>query len=232
MNEPVSTVQQVIGRLQAIDAELSPEDGAAVFNRMYLTVTEQVAARLQTPGLFRHPDFMTQLDVAFAAMWLAAYDSAAAGSQVPKAWAPLFEGRHEAALLPIQFALAGMNAHIENDLPLAVVDTCRAAGVDLNDPDVHADYQAINRVLADVEAEMRHSFLTGVAAQLDAALEPVVHLVSCWDVEKARDAAWITAEAVWVLGNLPPLAHRYEDALARSVGLASRCLLAPCRVAR
>ena len=29
-------------------------------------------------------------------------------------------------ILPIQFALAGMNAHIENDLPLAVVATCTA----------------------------------------------------------------------------------------------------------
>ena len=53
MSEP-TTVTGVIERLREIDAALAPDDGAAVFNRMYLTVTERIAARLADPtdGLF------------------------------------------------------------------------------------------------------------------------------------------------------------------------------------
>ena len=71
---------------------------------------------------------MAELDVRFAELWLTAHDAAAAGSKVPSAWAPLFEERSTPGILDIQYALAGMNAHIEHDLPLAVVATCRLAG--------------------------------------------------------------------------------------------------------
>ena len=50
---------------------------------------------------------------------------------------------------PVQYAIAGMNSHIEHDLPIAVVDTCRARG--LEPDDLHQDYEAVNDVLAQVE---------------------------------------------------------------------------------
>ena len=105
--------------------ELPPGDGAGVFNRMYLDVTERVAAALQRA---RSSDagFMAEFDVRFAHLWLTAYDAVAGGRKPPSAWKPLFEEPGTPGVLPIQFALAGMNAHIEHDLPLAVVETCRA----------------------------------------------------------------------------------------------------------
>ncbi len=45
---------------------------------------------------------------------------------VPLAWRPLVEQRAAAGIEPIQFALAGMNAHINHHLPLATVNTCTA----------------------------------------------------------------------------------------------------------
>ena len=62
--------------------------------------------------------------------------------------------------MPIQYALAGMNSHIEHDLPIAVVDTCKAH--DLEPDDVHQDYEAVNAVLAQVESPIRRSFLDEV----------------------------------------------------------------------
>jgi hypothetical protein len=38
--------------------------------------------------------------------YFAAFDAAAIGSQVPHAWAPLFQARHETEIAPLQFALA------------------------------------------------------------------------------------------------------------------------------
>ena len=130
-------MQDVVARLRSIDDALPRGDGAAVFNHIYLTVTEKVAAGLEGAKVFRDPVFMAQLDVTFAGLWLEAYD--APEDAVPKAWAPLFERRQDRSVLPIQFALAGMNSHIGHDLPLAVVRTCEQLGASPEDPGVFED---------------------------------------------------------------------------------------------
>ena len=56
-------MHDVITRLRRIDDELPRSDGAAAFNRMYLTVTEAVAAGLDGDTVFVDPAFMEQLDV-------------------------------------------------------------------------------------------------------------------------------------------------------------------------
>jgi len=221
-----SSVQDVIARLRSIDDELPSGDGAAVFNRMYLTVTEMVAARLSGGGkVFRDPEFMEHLDVTFASLWLEAYD--AAGDAMPKAWAPLFESRHNSLVLPIQFALAGMNSHIAHDLPVAVIETCRTHGASPGDAGVRDDYEAVNDLLAACEAKIRRSFLTEAAQQAEEHIGPVAHLISSWKIDKARDAAWVNVEALWAIRGIGSLADRYRAALARTVGMASRCLLTP-----
>jgi len=273
----MALVQDVIARLRSIDHELPTSDGAAVFNRLYLTVTEQVAAGLAEPHVFRNPVFMEQLDVTFAGLWLEAYD--APGNAWPKAWAPLFESRQNRSLLPIQFALAGMNSHIAHDLPVAVVRTCQNLGaspedagihedyalIDVRRPHmeghgrdlegetgnekhetenqteawlaglgaspedagIHEDYEKVNELLAACESEIRRSFLSEAGQAADEHVGPVVHLISAWKIDKARDVAWVNAETLWALRDLGLLADRYRAALARTVGMASRCLLTP-----
>ena len=208
MSEP-TTVDGVIERLRVIDEVLEPGDGIAVFNRMYLTVTERIAARLDghaTDPLWQDPEAVADLDVRFAAFWLHAYDGSLAGHRVPKAWAPVFESR-QGGRHAVQYAIAGMNTHIEHDLPLAVVRTCQARG--LEPADVHRDYEAVNLVLAEVESEIRRSFLDEAARDLDDHIGPVAHLVGSWKIDKARDLAWVTAETVWELRNTEFLLGRF-----------------------
>jgi hypothetical protein len=219
-----SSVQDVIARLRRIDDELPPGDGAAVFNRMYLTVTETVAAGLEGDTVFVDPAFMEQLDVTFASLWIEAYDAI---HDVPRAWAALFERRHDRAVLPIQFALAGMNSHIGHDLAVAVIQTCRQLDTSPEQAGVHDDYEAVNRLLAACESKVRRSFLTAAGQEVDAHLDPVVHIVNSWKIDKARDVAWVNVEAMWAIRHVGSLANRYRAALARTVGMASRCLLTP-----
>lgn len=221
----MATVHDVLARLRGIDEELPANDGAAVFNRLYLTVTEQIAAGLAGAQVFRNPVFMEQLDVTFAGLWLEAYD--APGNAWPKAWAPLFESRQSRSLLPIQFALAGMNSHIAHDLPVAVVRTCQNLGASPEDAGIHEDYEKVSELLAACESEIRRSFLSEAGQAADEHVGPVVHLVSSWKIDKARDVAWVNAETLWALRSLGLLADRYRSALARTVGMASRCLLTP-----
>jgi hypothetical protein len=225
MSVPGAATHGVIARLRHIRDELPAEDGAAVFNDMYLTVTESVAAGLAGAQAFRNPVFIEHLDVTFASLWLGAYD--APDDAVPKAWAPLFDSRHDARLLPVQFALAGMNSHIGHDLPVAVVRTCLELDASPEDTGVREDYEAINDLLAASESSIRRSFLTDAGRAADRKVGPVVHLVSSWNIDKAREVAWVNAEALWSMRQFGSLADRYRAALARTVGMSSRCLLTP-----
>ena len=219
------SVDAVLVRLRRINDELPGGDGAAVFNRVYLTVTEEVAAGLARARVFRDPVFMAHLDVTFAGLWLEAFE--APDHDVPKAWAALFERRHDRSVLPIQFALSGMNSHIAHDLPVAVVRTCRRLGATPHDAGVRDDYEKVNDLLAASEAKIRRSFLTEAGLVAEAQIGAVVHLISSWKIDKARDAAWVNVEALWSMRSLGALADRYREALARSVGMTSRCLLTP-----
>lgn len=227
-----TTVDDVIERMREIDGALDPGDGVSVFNRIYLTVTERIGATIAGRGAgpvapgFTDAEVMAELDVRFANLWLAAYDAATAGSAVPDAWRPLFEARY-GGRWPIQYALSGMNSHIEHDLAVAVVGTCEALG--LEPDDLHADYEAVNRVLAEAEAPIRRSFLTDTGRALDEWVGPVVHVVSAWQIDKARDLSWVTAQTIWTLRGTRFLQGRFLDGLADTVGMTSRALLLPTR---
>jgi len=216
-----TTVDAVIARLREIQGGLPADDGVAVFNGMYLTVTERIATTMAA-GTFRDPETMSDLDVRFAGLWLTACDASVAGTSVPTEWRPLFAAR-AAGRVPVQYALAGMNTHIEHDLPLAVVDTCRARR--LAPADLHADFEAVNGVLARVESEIRRSFLDEVGRTADDGMGRLAHLVSCWSIDQARDVAWVTAETIWTLRELGPLRDRYLDALGHTVGMTTSALL-------
>lgn len=218
----MTTVQDVLDRMRAIDLALPADDGAAIFNRVYLQVTEGVLAALAAGGVFEDDDFMAELDVRFADLWFAAYD--AVPGEEPKAWAPLFEERSE-QLFPIQFALAGINAHIEHDLAVAVVATCESRGREPRE--VRDDYEKVNDLLASIEADIRRQFLTEVEREVDDRFGPVIHLVSSWNIDKARDLAWVNVCLLWELRRSSFFSGLHLGALARTVGLGSRLLLAP-----
>lgn len=222
-----SAVDEMLDRLREISADLPAGDGAAVFNAMYLRVSERIAMELEAGSTFRDGAFMAELDVRFADFWIAAYDAGVVGSKVPSAWAPLFEERSTRGILDIQYALAGMNAHIEHDLPLAVVETCRSRGVTPRSRSVRQDYEAVNDVLAAAESEVRRSFLTEIGQHVDDEIGPIVHLVSSWNIDKARDLAWVSAETIWATRQLARLSSRYVAMLGHTVGMASRFLLTP-----
>lgn len=221
------TVADVVERLRAILAPLDRGDGVACFTRLYLTVTETVQAQLAST--FADPPFLADLDGRFAELFFAAV--AATGSRRSPAWQPLFEARGRAGVAPIQFALAGMNAHINGDLPVALVASCRHAGISLAEGSPqHADYERVNNVLATVERQIKEQYLGGWLHTVDGIVHRVHRLddaIAMWDVRAARDAAWTNAQALWALRESPPLYERYLATLQRTVGLAGRGLLVP-----
>jgi hypothetical protein len=229
--EPPSHIAAVIDRLRTIEASAPRSDGVVCFARLYREVTEGVATELSGNNV-ADPSFVETLDVRFAGLFFSALDSyGTEPARTPSAWVPLFAERSRHGIAPLQFALAGMNAHINRDLPVALVATCRELGLGLGDGSrEHADYERVDALLAQVERRVKSQYVTGWLAWIDRIIhrfQRIDDVVAMWDVNRARDAAWTNARALWALGDEQPLAGDYLLALDRMVGLASRGLLVP-----
>ncbi len=237
MADAVKTVAEVLARLETIDAALPSSDGVKWFNKLYLEVTQQVETAVPAEHQAA-PGFLAALDVVFAERYFAAFDAAGEDEKLPAgypfhAWKPLFEARFATGVAPVQFALAGMNAHINHDLSIVICEACAARGTEPSaDGPEHTDYQSVNGLIAKVERKMKAWMMAGLLEELDLAFNPVDDVVAVWDVEKARDAAWVGAEVIWSLRKLPPLRNEYEAMDDRTVGFAGRALLTPVGLAR
>jgi Family of unknown function (DUF5995) len=218
-------IADVIARMQDIDTLLPRKDGVAYFNRLYLEVTTAVLAASEHET-FEDPRFLDRLDVVFAGLYFDAETTITTGAPIPIAWRPLIEER-ATARAPIQFALAGMNAHINHDLPLAVVNTCQELGLTPgDDTPEHADYERVNTILGTVETQVAGWFKTGVIADVeDVVPSDVDHALAMWSIVAARELAWEHAKVIWNLRPLPRLEHAYLDVLARSTELSGRAML-------
>ncbi|MFF0278084.1 MULTISPECIES: DUF5995 family protein [unclassified Streptomyces] len=219
---PFLAVDPVVDRMRAFRAAWHPADGVAVFNRVYLTVTEEIGHAIEAGG-FADRRAAATLDVRFAERYLAAVDAAATGLPSPACWRPLFRYRRHPGVRPLQFALAGINAHIGHDLALAVVDTCRV--LECAPADLEDEFDRVGDVLVLLEERIREELMPG--PDLLEVADPLTHLLGCWSLDRARDGAWLAARSLWQLRGLPELAEEFTERLDRSVGLVGRMLLTP-----
>ncbi len=109
---------------------------------------------------------------------------------------PAFLQRAQPGIEPIQFALTGMNAHINHDLPIAVTTTCTALSTSPPAGAHLADYQKVDQLLDAAEQSIRQSFESAPELAADRHLAAVCNLIACWTINSARDAAWNNAGAV------------------------------------
>ncbi|MEV7861470.1 DUF5995 family protein [Streptomyces hirsutus] len=219
VHTPVDTV---VSRMRALDSALPRRDGIAVFNRVYLTVTTEADQRIDA-GLLADARAAVTLNVVFAERYLAAVEAVSEGHRPPACWRPLFQFRHHPGVRPLQFALAGINAHIGHDLALAVVDTCRT--LDCEPAWLEDEFEQVGDLLAALEERIREDLMPG--PDLLQLADPLTHLAGAWSLDRARDAAWTTARALWALRGLPDVAEEFAARLDMAVGFAGRMLLTP-----
>ncbi|MBD0734532.1 DUF5995 family protein [Streptomyces sp. CBMA29] len=212
-------VASVVGRMRRAGDR---RDGLGVFNAVYVEVTREVGRQLAANS-FEDAETATRLAVRFANRYLTAVEDDARGRQAPASWRPLLRMRAHRDIRPLQFALAGINAHVGHDLPLAVVDTCRAVGRE--PPALAADFDRVGEILTGVEERVREELMPG--PDLLELADPLTHVVGSWSLDRARDAAWAAARLLWALRDRP---DAYEECVSRldaGVGLVGRFLLTP-----
>jgi Family of unknown function (DUF5995) len=223
------SVPGVLALMYALEQALPRRDGVRFFLTLYRAVTEDVHALVGPAGDYGDPRFVRWLDVVFAGLFFRALrDDTRRPSAVPKAWEPVFEARGRRRIAPIQFALAGMNAHINRDLPLALVQTWKARRIEPSRASVqYEDFARLNALFEQTEDRVKAELLTGALGHVDRSLGRADDAVAMWKVSRARECAWINAETLWVLRTAPTAAREHARALDRLVGLAGRGLLRP-----
>ncbi len=160
-NSPVASVDEAIERIDSLTSWLAPDDGMSPFNTMYLSVIKAIR-EATTTGYFTNSRFLDRLDVSFVNRYFDAYTRSATGVALPRCWDVLWTLRHSPHHVPLQFALAGMNAHINHDLVLALVETFTALDADPRDPALAADFARVNDLLGALEPDVRRTYEHGL----------------------------------------------------------------------
>jgi hypothetical protein len=180
--------------MQSIDRGVAPNDGLRWFNRLYMMVTQEVHEK-ERGDAWQNPQWLAHLDVVFAALYFEALRSVAAGQGTPSAWSAVFEARFSSGIDRIQFAVAGMNAHINHDLALALLK----ADADFNlvpaagSPE-HLDYLAVNTLLDEVMPAALNMLAGDALGILAEDTGKVGRLLAFWNIRRARDLAWDFAD--------------------------------------
>jgi Family of unknown function (DUF5995) len=142
-------ISALIDRMEADLVELRG-DGRRFFHGTYLRTTRAVAAEIDR-GSFADGDWLERWDVVFADLYLDALDADRRGEPIPSPWRVAFDAaRDRPDLPPLRHVLLGMNAHINFDLPQALIAVIEPAQFD--DPVCRASRAADHRRIDDVLA--------------------------------------------------------------------------------
>jgi hypothetical protein len=190
-----ATIADVFGVMEQIDNLLPSSDGLKWFNLLYLRVTQHVHDSPPAGG-WKDSTWLTRLDVVFAQFYFnAILNWLSNPANVPSSWQALFEARFRADVERIQFALAGMNAHINHDLALALLQTDTELNlVPSKTSPEHDDFERVNGLLEAVLPQALQFLASGILGELAQDTGKIGSLLAIWNVRAARDLAWDFAD--------------------------------------
>jgi hypothetical protein len=187
--EPIAAVIDAMGqRLDRLPARIGHQ---RVFLSTYQRTTRAVGEAINAAS-FEDPTWVEGWDVSFAELYLDALDiELDDGVQVPRPWRLAFAA--PPALPPLRHVLLGINAHINYDLPQALLAVI--SDDDFTDPVLmdrrRRDHERIDAVLSSrVAAEDDQLTATGGATLLDRFLRPLNRLGSKRFLREARQKVW------------------------------------------
>ena len=180
----VATMQS---RLDALTPEQEPlREFLGTYRRTTLAVGKAV-----DDGLFEDPEWVERWDVAFAELYLSALDAHLSGGTPSRPWRLAFGA--PADLPALRLVLLGINAHVNYDLPQALLGVI--TDDDFADPELMArrrrDHERIDGVLANrVAAEDDELATRSARSLLDRALQPLNRVASKRFLREGRTKVW------------------------------------------
>jgi hypothetical protein len=195
---------------------------------LYLKVTEAVLENPPATG-WSSPAWLTRLDIIFAGLYFDAIGKWILDpTSAPRAWRVLLDARHRSNILRVQFALCGMNAHINRDLQLAVVQTGQELNIEpqINSPE-HDDFERVNSILKIVEDQVLPVIATGIIGEIEQSLGQLDNILALWSVSVARENAWLNAMLLWAVRDIPFLRNAKLSESDHITGALGRALIIP-----
>ena len=191
------SIDELIAHMKALGGELRRDgDARLAFHGTYLRTTQAVAHAIEA-GMFADADWVERWDVAFAKLYLDALAASRRGERVPKPWAVAFgTAASQPGLPPVRHVLLGMNAHINFDLPQALLAVI--ADGEFGDQAVlarrEADHRRIDEVLARrVRAEDSELQLQPGRTWQDELLQPLNRMATRRFLRESRAKVWANA---------------------------------------
>jgi hypothetical protein len=186
-------IHAVVERMRAVlDQMATAGDARRHFLAVYLRTTEAVEDERLTGG-FRDSDWVERWDVAFAGLYFDALERADRGDAVPGPWSVAFALTGQP---PLRHVLAGMNAHVNYDLPQALLAVIPSTDFD----DLarmrlrQADHRHVDAVLTrQVAAEGADAMRRGTVSRTDRVLRPLNELATRRFLREAREKVWANA---------------------------------------
>ena len=221
-DRPAGSIAEVVERLAAIrdhavsTSLLGEGDGIASFSTLYHIITRRIGDMAEG-GEFRSTDFLVRLDIEFAERYFQALRSYAQDiSSPPRVWRVLFDNRSDPHVAPVNFAVAGVNAHINFDLSCALIATWRhiAPDGDGEDGAQFHDYRLVNEVFEAEMDPLREDLDSLLSAGPDGAIwDRAANWMADLVIRFTRDLAWNEAERVWGQGATPEVCAASEERL-------------------
>ncbi|MGB6602275.1 MAG: DUF5995 family protein, partial [Candidatus Cybelea sp.] len=101
------------------------------------------------------------------------------------------------------FALAGMNAHINHDLALALLQTDTELNLSpLQNSPEHDDFETVNGLLEAVLPQALRYLATGIVGEAAQDTGKIGRFLAIWNVRAARDLAWDVSDSLRPLSGI------------------------------
>ena len=198
-------------------AAIAAGDASGYFPALYSRVTERIGVSIED-GTFEDGPRLDRFATRFASHYVAAAHDHSSG---PRCWQACWNVAADPRLLIVQHLLLGINAHVNYDLPRAVVEVADERGDLLS---IRHDFDAVNDVLAatyvDVVKDLdRVSRWANGAAQLGGG-----HAFN-FSLTLARTRAWQAASAMYPLS--VDGRRAYSEELDRLVSVVAYLITRP-----
>jgi len=192
------TINGVIVHMEELLRELTAgDDRARIFHAAYLRVTCAVRDAIRD-GAFEDPDWVERWDVAFACLYLEALDRWRRGQVPSSPWTIAF-GATRSKLQPVRHVLLGINAHINYDLPQALLAVI--SDEEFADAEIMrrrgADHERIDVLLSSRVAvedkALAEEELPGDRTLIDHLMQPLNRAATKRFLREARRKVWQNA---------------------------------------
>ena len=226
-SSPFESVDDVLERLTALEEILRERsDRRAVFLTVYSRMTRAIRSRVDD-GTFGDSEWMRRYTVAFADYYRRAFLAFERGrlGTVPAPWRVAFDTAVGGHRLVVQDAFLGINAHINYDLALTLIDV----GIDPDRTDKLADHRTVNDVLrrlVDAQQDALAEFYAPGVADLDAAFGRLDEAFTLLGMTEGREKAWRIA-CVASDVTLPPVQSYARWVLRTTATGAAAFVLSP-----